>query len=89
MWPKANGAVCPSVLYDAVLKLSMAIPWMHLAFHHATNSAECLIAHAATTGEGVHASGILIEKARYRERVDVKGFTVLRLGLQQVRLTCA
>ena len=69
------------MLQDVVLKFSMAIPWLHLAFHHATNSSECLTAQAATTGEGVHASVILVEKARYRERVDVKCSTALRLGI--------
>ena len=63
MWRVANGAVCPGMLHDAVLKSSMAIPWQHVAFHHATNSSECLTAQVATTGEGVQASGILIEKA--------------------------
>ena len=81
MWRIANGAVCPGMLHDDVLKSSMAIPWLHLALAHATNSSECLTAQAATTGEGVHASVILSEKARYRERVDVKCFTVLRLGI--------
>ena len=81
MWRIANGAVCPGMLHDVVLKSSMAIPWLHLALPHGTNSSECLIAQAATTGDGVHASGILFEKARYRERVDVNCFTVLRLGL--------
>ena len=63
MWRITNGAVCQGMLRDVVLKFTMAIPWQHLAFHHATNSSECLTAQAATTGEGVQASGILIEKA--------------------------
>ena len=69
------------MLRDFVLKFNMAIPWLHLAFHHATNSSERLIAQAAKTGDGVHASGILLEKARYRERGDVRCVAVLRLGL--------
>ena len=81
MWRIANGAVCPGMLHDDVLKSSMAIPWLHLALARATNNSECLTAQAATTGEGVHASVILIEKARYRERADVKCSTVLRLGI--------
>ena len=88
MWRITNGAVCQGMLRDVVLKFTMAIPWQHPAFHHATNSSERPIAQAAKTGDGVRASGILIEKARYRERVDVKCFTVLRLGLSKVRLTC-
>ena len=63
MWRISNGAVRPGMLYDVVLKPNMVIPWLHLAFPHSTNSSECLTAQVATTGEGVQASGILIEKA--------------------------
>ena len=63
MWRIANGAVCPGMLHDVVLKSSMVMPWLRLAFDHATNSSECLTAQVATTGEGVQASGILTQKA--------------------------
>ena len=81
MWRIANGAVCPGMLHDLVLNPRMVTPRRHFAFHNATSSSECLIAQAAETRDGVHASAILFEKARYRERVDVECFTVLRLGL--------
>ena len=75
MWRIANSAVCPSMLHNAVLKSSMVLPWPHSVFRHVTNNSECLIAQAASTGEGVHASVVLIQIARYRERVDVRCFT--------------
>ena len=85
----ANGAVCPGMLQDVVLKSSMTMPWQHFALHHATNSLECLIAEAANTGEGVHASVILLENAQYREHVDIKCCTVLRLGIGMLPLFLA
>ena len=71
----------PGMLLDLVMRSSMVTPRQYLAIRHGTGSSECPIAQAAETGDGVHASGILIEKARYRERVDVECYTVLRLGL--------
>ena len=63
MWRISNGAVRPGMLYDVVLKPSMVIPWLPLAFPHSTDSSECLTTQAAITGEGVQTLSILLEQA--------------------------
>ena len=68
------------MLLDLVMRSSMVTPRQYLAIRHGTSSSECPIAQAAETGDGVHASGIPLEKARYRERAVVDSFTELRLG---------
>ena len=89
----------PGMLDEIVLQLTMVLPRLHLASVDATFSPEHLITRAASTGEDVETSSMLLESAFYRERMllesacyrertDVIFFVVLPRRILHVGATC-
>ena len=76
----------PGMLDDILLSAGMITP--RLASVHATCSTERLTTHTANTGEAVETSGMLLESACYRERVDVRSSFVLHRRVRHVGAIC-